>query len=556
MADPTRPLLDPTVTADGDLLVTSHTSHENFKTRGMATIPSRLVMPVIFVPGIMGTNLRAKRRPARKDETNLELARGEAAWRMPNGSAAGLREAKRWKDRKPQQRQRILDAETLEVDDDGEIDIPACSLDRQEMRKRGWGELHSASYAQVLYTLQSHLDHTFRLDGLGQRQIRGRWKRVMDCDPQRWGEPNTAPLTEAELERFARFQYPVYACGYNWLESCAKSAQRLERKIREVIAFWAGTKHVCTQVILVTHSMGGLVARACAKRIPDQIAGVVHGVMPALGAPVCYRRIACGTERASPSNDDFKNFVAGKFAEIAGETPEDTTPVMAVAPGVLELLPNHLYPPHWLTVSMSRNSHSPGVPPEQVEYLRLPKGNPYDLYRDLKSWYRVINPALVDPAEKFKKVPGEMERTIWRAIDTAERFHMKEVDNYYHPRSYAFCGDDPEHLAYGRIHWVAHQPDHLDFAMTTRAVQQGAFLSNTFDGKRNVNIGGRVFFFCPEPQDVSGDDTVPSHSGAGPKSKVKQLFAARGFGHQDGFKNEDMLLLTQYLIAKIVQEVK
>ncbi|UTY59342.1 triacylglycerol lipase [Massilia sp. erpn] len=556
MAEPTRPLRDPTVTTDGDLLVVSHTSHESFKTRGMATIPSRFVIPVIFVPGIMGTNLRAKVSPGIEAEKNLEIALGAPAWRMPNGSVDGIREAGRWKERKPQQRQRILDAATLEVDDGGDIVIPPCSLDPREMCKRGWGELHAASYSQVLYTLQSHLDYTFRLDGLGKRQIRGRWKRVMECDPQRWGMQSVAPLTEAELDRFARFQYPVYACGYNWLESCAKSADRLEKKIREVIAFWVGTKHVCTQVILVTHSMGGLVARACAKRIPDQIAGVVHGVMPALGAPVCYRRIACGTEHSSPVNDRLENFVAGKFAEIVGETPEATTPVMAVAPGVLELLPNHLHPPYWLTAGMSRRSHSPGAPPEYMQHLQLPRGGPYDLYRDLKSWYRVINPDIADPAGAFQEHPGDVINRIIAAINDAEHFHRQGIDTYYHPRSYAFYGADPEHISYGSIRWVGHQPDHLSFAITTSAIEEAKFLSHTHDGRRNVAIGGRTFLFLPEQQDVSGDGTVSCQSGAGPKGKVRQLFEARGFGHQDGFKNEDMLLLTQYLIAKIVQEVK
>jgi hypothetical protein len=146
--------------------------------------------------------------------------------------------------------------------------------------------------------------------------------QAMQGDPlQRWGVRSVAPLTEAELEKYAEYQYPIYACGYNWLESCGESAKRLERRIENIIAWWKTRKHECNQVILVTHSMGGLVARACAKRIPDKVLGVIHGVMPALGAPLAYRRLACGTECENPANDTLDNYKAGKFADIAGGGP-------------------------------------------------------------------------------------------------------------------------------------------------------------------------------------------------------------------------------------------
>jgi hypothetical protein len=48
---------------------------------------------------------------------------------------------------------------------------------------------------------------------------------------------------------------------------------------------------------------------------------------------------------------------------------------------------------------------------------------------------------------------------------------------------------------------------------------------------------------------------VPSQSGAGPLGKVKQLFELRGVDHQDAFNNEAVLLLTQHLVAKLVQEM-
>jgi hypothetical protein len=66
--------------------------------------------------------------------------------------------------------------------------------------------------------------------------------------------------------------------------------------------------------------------------------------MPALGAPLAYRRIACGTETTNPANNAVDDLAAAKFAAIAGRTAADTAPVMAASPGALELLPNNLYP--------------------------------------------------------------------------------------------------------------------------------------------------------------------------------------------------------------------
>ncbi len=58
----------------------------------------------------------------------------------------------------------------------------------------------------------------------------------------------------------------------------------------------------CHKVILVTHSMGGLVARYYSECLTepgpgrDKIYGIVHGVMPSIGAAATYTRMKRGTE--------------------------------------------------------------------------------------------------------------------------------------------------------------------------------------------------------------------------------------------------------------------
>lgn len=545
MNEPTRQIANPRVDKSGQYRAESSMTPKAMTTRGGVTLPSRRVIPVIVVPGIMGSNLRAKIDTS--SGGNRELKPGEAAWRPPNGTIDGLLEVQKWKGRNAAQRQRILEPATLEVDQSGEIELPFTSagIDEKGARSHWWGEIHWDSYGELLYTLARNLNSTFS-SPLGFRILEKHWHDINRRDRREWNAQSagpTSPLTESEFEKFAGFQYPVYACGYNWLQSNEQSAERLLKRIEAIIAYWASRKHDCKQVILVTHSMGGLVGRACAKQIPDKIAGVVHGVMPALGAPLCYRRIACGTETSSPSADWIGNEKMDAFATIAGKTPEETTPVMSTAPGPLELLPNHLYPGPWLFVSGQGNS------PSGTEYLQLPNGSPYELYRDRNAWYRLIDPALVDPANTLKE---DAEYSVDKAISQAEKFHTQLLDTYYHPNSYAFYGDDPDQLSYGECRWVCLA---VPAGSSSREIQS-AKPESTSNGGRNVNFHGKgIHYFKHRPQDTGGDGTVPRKSGAGPMGKVRQVFATRGYDHQGCYSDKFMLELTQHLIVKIVQEV-
>lgn len=610
MSEPTRPIHQPTVDADGSLVAHTVATPKSFKVRAKVTVGSRKVIPVIFVPGIMGTNLRVRTgKPesrthagergsiARPSNAGAEsqgealasappdgeagMAPGEPIWRPPNGTMDGLYEALKWKARNPAMRQKLLDPASLEVDDDGELGAALAGLSVKEMRARGWGEIHMDSYGAVLEKLQTYLDTTFRLDKQGKREVRLHWKRVMQSNPADWGVRSIERVTEPELEKFAAYQYPVYAVGYNWLESCADSAQRLSQRIDQIKAYWRSRKHECDRVILVTHSMGGLVARACArmrgKSTEDSadIAGIIHGVMPTLGAPVAYRRIACGTEGDRYTNGLVDNIRANRFVEIAGTTPADTMAVMATAPGVLELLPNHLYPGPWLLVKTLTRINNEDV---ERQVLALPSGNPYVMYRDVKSWYRLVDPELADPAGLHQRRQSGTGQNggaqsgavlaIRKAIDAAEHLHrnilsMPDKDGnaagrpYFHPNTYAFYGSEDERRAYGTVRWAARVPAGSGLVLTPANVLNARSTPVTANGVRDVHIeGGARLRFQVWGQDAPGDDTVPRQSAAGVSPFVREVYAARGFAHQDCFSNDAMLLLTRHLIVKIVQGIK
>ncbi|CAH0188021.1 hypothetical protein SRABI118_01419 [Massilia sp. Bi118] len=555
MADPTRPLPNLVPQPDGSWTGRTVLTPTALKTRGLFTMPPSKVVPVIVVPGIMGTNLRAVGDPAKLADGALKP--NEEAWRPPNGSIAGINAARIWKKRDPVTRQKLLNAGKLEVDDRGDISLPLEARNygmlEKEVRDRYWGEVHWDSYGGLLYGLHVGLNHTFELDPLDDSPVVCRhWKEVMACDPAKWGVRSIEKITQSELEKHAGYYYPVYVCGYNWLESCEDSAARLRQRIESTIAHWKKLKRECNKVILVTHSMGGLVARACAKQIPDQILGVIHGVMPALGAPVCYRRIACGTERWSPSNDTTANLKADFTADILGGKPEQTMPVMATAPGPLQLLPNHLYPQPWLHVCMVSRVNNKDVPRDLVH---LPVGNPYDLYRDTQSWYRLIDLQLVDPARKYGGDQRRLAHAVRIAVDNAEKFHRDVLGTYYHPNTYAFYGADSAHMSFGAVRWVAREPG-AGAVFTEANLRKAALMGYRETVGRRVKVEAKTALeFVPARQDIGGDGTVPLQSGAGPRGKVRQLFEIRGVDHQDVFNNEAVLLLTQHLVVKLTQKL-
>jgi len=579
MGESTRPLPPLIPLSNGGWEVNSFLSSAEYTIRGMGLMPANRVVPVIVVPGIMGTNLRAKLRPRlgrKADERHERVAPGTPVWRAPNGTKEGVTAAAKWNTYSPRDRQQLLAPATLEADDTGPVVIPdpddGYVLTEQEARQAGWGEVHADSYGKLLNALQRGLNQTFEFDeSIKKRLIRQHWKDVIACDPQSWGLREFEPLTEAHLEKHATHYFPVYAVGYCWLDDCQLSSERLERRILEIIEFWTRAKRRCEKVILVTHSMGGLVARACAKRIPSKIAGVIHGVMPVFGAPAAYRRIAFGTEKSSPSNSQYENILAQGLSKILGDTSAKTTAVLATSAGALELLPNRQYPQPWLHVRVIKSvgaaiPGSYGQRDDLVRYkstafdaLHLPNSkvaNPYDLYRDLQSWYRLIDPALADPAGKYRNLKRGVVESIENALNTAEKFHA-QLGNYFHPNTYAFYGNDREKLSFGQIRLMANQGNGSATALTTANIAAARYIGSTVRGQRRVLVEEKTeLHFEPEPQESPGDGTVPQQSGAANLAgKVKQVFAGQGFEHQESYNNDDMVMLTLRLVAKIVQEM-
>lgn len=593
MTKPLRPTPTPDAHPDGQLKTWIYLSPTPFQVRAGVDVPPDKVIPIIFVPGIMGSNLKTDPTKTKK--------KSEQAWRPPNGTIAGIGEVKKWEKRGPIKRQDLLNPDTTLVDEGGPVKDCDTMAEAALFRKRGWGSVHADSYGDFLYRLQKDLNQTFlyRPANRAEKVLHPHWESVIKADRKKWGAVNLEPLTDKELKKFAEYHYPVYAVGYNWLRCCSEAADLLARKIDAWVAEWRAAHHQCDKVILVSHSLGGLVCRAYAKKHPGKVLGVIHGVQPATGAPLCYRRIVCGTEQSAAGNPDGGKLQDVAFATMLGRTPAETHAVMAVSPGPLELLPCHLYPKGWLKALVK--THKDPAPKEKFS---LPIADPYaEIYREITAWYRLIDPALIDPGDKYKREDAGAIGKFKNALRKSEHFHKQVIGSYYHPNTYAFYGKDPGRLSFGTVRWLGEWdgPGELNPAVLKSAkplssnlrgkvfvdvgnskpkesaqatsssalwavspvaalgYQAGQAIADGLsedggDGKKQNPRGGTGFSVLH--QDVAGDGTVPWQSGIAPNGQagVKQLIRSSGYGHQDGFKDTDMRLLTFHLICKIAQE--
>ena len=242
------------IDAQGQVKAQSVTSPIRFGVRAGVGVPPSKIIPIVFVPGIMGSNLKTKASKGKPSEI---------AWRPPNGSVEGYNQAKEWEKRSPKLRQALLDPDNTEIDDGGDIEVGWFASEEQ-YRARGWGEIHWDSYGDWLLNLEEGLNRTFtRGTTPDRRLIAAHWRTVMNADRKGWDAADMPAVSEAELEKSAQYHYPVYALGYNWLRCNSEAAARLAQKIDSWIAEWkARPGYQCDKVILISHSMGGLVCVA------------------------------------------------------------------------------------------------------------------------------------------------------------------------------------------------------------------------------------------------------------------------------------------------------
>ena len=532
---------------DGNPKFTSVCSPEDFKPNALCIAPPRHVIPVIFVPGVMGTNLKSSKTAEEP---------GSKSWTPPNSVWGGLSEARQRSKQKPADRQRQLNPNTTEVDDSGKVSIPKTlfTLTEEEARRRGWGEIHWDGYGKVLMELEVMLNDQYEECGTKYAKQLPAWKLAQaikeETHTKHWGSKGDArDLTQDEFTRLDDYYYPVWACGYNWMQSNEQSAQTLEKRIDEVLAWYRKAAWFVPEgrVIIVTHSMGGLVTRRCIqlRGMQDKILGVVHGVQPVMGAPVVYRRFRAGTE-----NDGFFDIVGKMVALVMGWSAADTTCIYAHSPGILELLPTKDYPKEWLKVKNGEET-----------LASLPKDDPYsEIYATKVQdvWWGMVDETLIDPAGLVKdKTPF---KAFTDSLEDAKTFHDK-IGLKFHPNTYAHYGTDTDKNSFLNVCWEAEtgferrQPTISTQQVSELMQAQAQAGSVTTRGACRVELKGEQIGFKFAGKDGGGDATVPEPSSAiVDKAGLKATFRMTGFVHALSYNDRHVLDNTAYCIGRIVQD--
>lgn len=534
-------------------------------------LPPGGVLPVIFVPGIMGSNLKSR-------------TGDDKVWRLDSGVGnIPTKVAKRWLGRSAGARQAALHPGRVLVDSDGDTpDERAGSVfDIADYKRRGWGEVAETSYHAFLIWLEKSLngegfnpyywkDFTFtQFRAAGPRPAPGQPGHVPEKLPPGIAmsmreSPGGAekgkyldPVMSDDLLKRAKFRMPVYACGYNWLASNEDAAARLRARILQVIQENNRNGLKCQQVIVVTHSMGGLVARRCAMLagMGEAIAGIVHGVMPTVGAAVAYRRCKIGMW-----DEDWKAGMA------IGNDGRQTTAVFAQAPGALQLLPTSEYRKGWLKV-LDASGRSLEV---------QPSGDPYtDIYLRRDRWWGLVREEWLKPRNGVPISWNEFAKNI----DAAKTFH-NTIRAQYHGCTYVYYGDDRKQKSFETVAWKLKpglRPDNK--VPGADHVRQMGYGSVRDYGSNPVYVGGRLEstagagtwggaqtyessyweLHC-DLQDGAGDGTVPASSGRHPMhnggARIRQQFKLGGFGHEPSFSDPVAQRATLYSIVKIASLAK
>lgn len=491
-------------------------------------VPDR-VIPVIFVPGIMGSNLKSK--SGKGASWRLDTDQGMLAW-ATRGAA---------------KRKRYLTPEAMTVDDSGKISI-STQHDESHLRARGWGEAGYTSYGEFLAWLEHQLnDYDEAKTGL-RHQLIGRPLGALT------GEKS---LTQDEVALSYRYRFPVWACGYNWLDDNGVSASLLQKRIMKAISHYTSKKLMCEKVIVVTHSMGGLVARHCSEVLGEgnNILGIVHGVMPAIGAAAVYRRAKSGTRSAG----GLKGWAASL---VLGADAAEMTAVLSTAPGAMQLLPTPQYGTGWLRFRIDGQE------------IRLPKdGDPYsEIYTVRGKWWSLCDDQLMDPLNdtgagsvtykaKMEKDWAGYTRMIKQIV---KPFHRAVADKY-HRNTYGFYANSKAHLAYGDVswkgqdtYWFARAPasNPLDGQALNPLEEVGTRRSvSTSLGNKERNKVSYQTYTISEPEEP-GDGTVPERSGRAPSTYARSLLTV-STDHEAAFRDcEAGRLFTLRAIVKIAQAIK
>ncbi|UTV57525.1 esterase/lipase family protein [Burkholderia arboris] len=588
----------------------------------------RPIIPVIFLPGVMGSPL------VNKDT-------GDEMFFAPNtdgilGKAGALPALIGMWFKGASTREKQFDPTLAAVTPFGPIragklqkdDKEDQYVDEAEARRRGWGSVYRSSYQPMLAWLEEQLNEPMHLG-----ETKGAWvesdpdgkkwtlKPVLGTEPAEYGATDAgaqhrghALTKDSEaFKKFMKYRYRVYAIGYNWLQSNEKSAQDVikgqdfkDKKTGKTARLMGITEIIAEndsgKAIILTHSMGGLVARMAIAMhgAADLMHGVFHNVLPATGAPIAAKRFRTG----GGSEGGIDGFINGA---LLGSNADEFVAVAANAPGALELLPMPDYHNGEAWWIFSRLDGTP--------VMKFPKeGSAYkEIYANTK-WYGLVpdeSVSLLDPKGIVKKRLDDLGRgdTVLSNFKTlmgdVVTVNQNNIKNKYHDRTYISYGDGAllpkeqatssnesskpaiengkkldELLAWGTVIWKGNVPA----SVTEEELRAARFLGEKHDDSHtgtlrvhldshNVTVEFEVQKVAklppgsdaPDPKKngiVPGDGTVPVWSAEAPAHGVEggaahgvqMVFDQGGYVHQESYNHPWARWALLYSIVQIAQD--
>lgn len=572
------------------------------------TVPPGKLIPVIFLPGVMGSNLRMSRlrqtqldRPDNRSwrPDDLMGVGGTSAVVTGNGLGGWFKNAT------PRERQLVFDPTETEVEyyqyteSNGRFDPggaqtvaadarhqnvpndfvaipplmgrnPASTVPIPRERKprhyetaaqiarwRGWSEvLFAGAYGTMLKATELYLNNMIWKGTLHQTwKVKGGLAQMLMQDPATFGASSGKAITEADLLKIAPCWYPVHAIGYNFVKSNGASAVVIAERIRGLVRGYRKRGFKCDEVIIVTHSMGGLLARALihpsyGKLLDDKdvkILGMYHNVMPTIGAAGAYKRMRFGFQEKDGTADEYA-------AQVLGINGEHATAILANAPAPLEMMPGKAYGKEWLKVVNLRDEvlwSWPRGGDSALESIYL---------KPDKAWWRLINPGWVNPGNVREASGGGLENVMAR-LKSASKF-LQSIETTFHPNTYASYCASKQRPSYGEVVFQVIEgmgsglPDPQDKAPPP---EDWILLTDDKKGLLTVQAGLRKLKLKLMAAKAAGDETVPSDRSA--KHITGTLFVhgqkeGSGYEHQNSYADPQVLASMLYSIVQIAKTAK
>jgi len=217
----------------------------------------------------------------------------------------------------------------------------------------------------------------------------------------------------------ASVRCPVYGFGYDWRQHNAKSARKLAARIKEILKQETTAK----RLILITHSMGGLVARWALRdeAVASKVVGVIHITQPVAGAPVLYRRFLTGARKGP----DGKGVEGSVFTTVLGNTASKFATIMSGLSGPMQLLPTDAFDKLYGPESWMQVRHRKSAPAEGFDGHR----SVFELYQRRES-----PPGLIDYAKSTTR--RKVRKDVHDRLFSAFEFHQA-LGLHKHERTYS-----------------------------------------------------------------------------------------------------------------------